>query len=95
MLTNLLIISTLRDLGYPNGQVHRDSDTARTIRIPDATINMTGAAEIASALTNAGIDVFGYGVNTASTHDTFIGMSIMVHVESATQARRQQLKAAV
>ena len=95
MLTNLLIISTLRDLGITNGEIHRDSDTARTIRIPDASINMTGAAEIASALTNAGIDVFGYGVSHASKHDGFIGMSIMVHVESATQLRREKLKTAV
>ena len=94
MLTNLLIMSSLRDLGITNGEIHRDSDTARTIRIPDATINMTGASEIASALTNAGIDVFGFGVNHASTHDDFIGMSIMIHVESASQARRKRLEQA-
>lgn len=84
MFINTTIIETLRKTGHATGAVHLDDDGARTIRLPGAP-NMTIITEAVAALTAAGIDVVGYGTNLNSTHDDFIGGTIMIAVDSAME----------
>tara|TARA_B100000678_G_scaffold218049_1_gene185428 strand:+ start:1459 stop:1746 length:288 start_codon:yes stop_codon:yes gene_type:complete len=84
MLTNILIMDTLRNAGIAQGAIHVDSNNMRSVRLPGG-LNMNSIGEAADALNSAGIDVRGYGSFLPSPHDDFVGGTITIVVDDSAE----------